>query len=372
MESKAYSSERVSDWLDLSVEIKGPFYGTLIGAQKPKTLTARAAFDSIRDWDRFETASRLDEAGLFFELPSSWWKRDQYNELDLECLSALLVDGWLYLCWLRKSGSQSESRLYLLFLQKTLTHPKLKDALWIMGLYHYSSTGSNFWDVMPNHRDFVFSAERAKSIWGFNPSNPMTTKGPTRGYQRANDSFNFLMTIFKADENDKATIIREGLEHITSASLHEDRLFFEKLGQVLETPIKSDRRMTLEQLIERPMVSLKNRTQTPTKTPTKTPRVWARRLWISRGFWLMPSSQVQSKPLLVNPKTREKLTRDRYLSGHENPDNDSLHSSESPWFSDSTHRAGEALLPFTAEGKKAFPELGDHGFPWEVLTKDLV
>ena len=180
------------------------------------------------------------------------------------------------------------------------------------------------------------------------------------GLSRAYASMSFLHEVFFSDKSKIPQLLQDGAQHIAYASAVGDVMFFEKLAEVISTKyIPSEYPSSLLDLCNLPV-----------KTQIPTSRQWARRLWISRCFWLTPKEQLVSTPFEINTQTLKKLSRERKRS-NKTKGNDDLFVSSSPWFELGRLHSGEECLGVTKFGEKA---LGTNSelVPWEVQCADFL
>lgn len=363
MDSKAYSHDKVHVWLNESFTIRARPMGLL--TLPDRSYTAGEAFENIRNSSEESLLKNLDDAGRCFELPENWWKRDeQLYEPLMEPLAATMTDAWIYYCWLKESNKQREADVYLLLFQKILTNSELFCALDSMRC-HYPMIGGNDDQVLPDLGEFILSKQRKKFIWMVTPRKPSSPL--TLGEKRANDSYNFLRDVFLAKDENKDNVIKSGLEHITYAGIHGDTLFFERLGRAISTKYEPPKHFDLLDLCQLPLKK---------KAGVWTPRGWYCRLWVSRGYWLMPKNECAAPPFDINEQTRKPLTAPVYgRNGEKRAGNDGLYVSTNPYFKSSKNSAKHSLkshLPLTSAGSSALAGMSDTEFLWEVVCLDFI
>ena len=118
--------------------------------------------------------------------------------------------------------------------------------------------------------------------------------------------------------------------------------------------------MTLEQIQQQPI----------TKSSGKvTPRQWIRRLWISRGFWLIPSHLLKHEPFNLSDTTKNALIGKRYVEGGIKSHNDDLFISKSLWFNEWNDDVQAVSL--TSQGKKMLRSYKDNVMPWAIVSEDM-
>ncbi|MDB4323699.1 hypothetical protein N9949_03445 [Akkermansiaceae bacterium] len=282
-------------------------------------------------------------------------------------MSAMLCDAWVYLCWLEEGGKQSEAVAYRKLISAIVQIPDLWNQSHIFWLYHYHQVESNFYEVMPTMWDFTFEGERRKKIWRWKKQfDANGEKG--EDYKRADDSWSFLSRVFHENGKEKKAHLKKGLEFINYAAIHGDSLFFETLGKALSTSRDDGEKLPFDDFRES---VLKLRGKVPSS------RAYARRLWISRGLFLLPKAQLADSPFSMSDGAINALTQPRYKKdgSGENKNAEGLLRSPAPWFEvsrQSEEDATKTVLPLTEEGKKHLPEYAEEGFPWSVMSSDLI
>ncbi len=320
MESKAYSDQRVGDWLSQSHSF--PPISTAL--DRSGTITAGEIFERIYA----RSVQSLDDVSFFIDLPRDWWRRESHDDSlrasDMEVVAAILCDGWVYLCWLLAEGRKADAIAYRRLLVAIMKVQEIWQYIPSLSAYHYFQPPSNFDKIVPDFFTFTASPERREKIWKFRKAFERQL-WMTSDYKRSIDSWRFLRRIFDEEDGLKASCLKDGLEFITYAAIQNDRAFFEALGRVLSTPRDDGDKLPFHDFRN---TVLKKKVKPPSR------RAYVRRLWISRGFFLLPKEQFADKPLSMPDGSIKALTQPRHKrdGSGENKDAEGLHRISKPWF----------------------------------------
>jgi len=342
---------------DRPIPVTSPNYPPLIGGNRPfgsiKKLLDTVINRSAWDWS---LESSLDDLGCYFKLPANWWKdREGMGALILNAVAAAFADAWIYYQWLRENRPELGDT-YMEFFACSVMHPE-----WIKALdqqwRHYPATGGNLYDVLPSIGDFMHPDNPHNIAWY--PS--YKQKIGEELNLRACESYKWLVNLFTSRNEDKAKKLEEGLNHISLAAIKGDKDFFITLGKALSETFEPCQTLTLEQIQKQPISrSRKGVTQ----------RQWCRRLWISRGLWLLPPHLLQQEPFSLSYATVGELTGKRYSGNKELLQNDGLYLTESLWCNEWQDDTKSVSL--TAEGRKMLPNHREIGLPWGIVSADMI
>lgn len=355
------SAEKVSQWLNAQlVDRPQPADHEIYQTR----LTGRAGRSSVREnleaiifthnWTS-RTEKALDELGEYFSFTKGWWVEHAKESLPLNQLAASLADAWIYFCWLEEKRPEWASG-FLTFFKASFTHPEWRQALEAMRP-HYPLVGGNLWETIPRPHKLIYPDCLKKSPWL--PS--YRQKVGKELIRRCCLASEWLQKLFITPVADRPQLLESGLSHISLAAIKGDSDFFIGLGKALSENFDPPRRLSIEDLRNLP-TSRWHRGQTI--------KQWCRRLWISRGLWLLPRHILEFQPFLLKPERISELTGPRYSGQERNLKNDGLYRSNSLWFIEL--QDGTASLRLTAEGKKMLPEFADHGLPIKFLLADMV
>jgi hypothetical protein len=178
--------------------------------------------------------------------------------------------------------------------------------------------------------------------------------------RRSLEAEEWLRDIFTSKQQEKAQKLESGLSHISLAAMKGDTTFFIGLGNALSKEYKPRETLSLEQIQSQP---------TSKGKIDITTRQWCRRIWISRGLWLLPPHLLQQPPFSLSKATISELTGKRYRNNQKLTQNDGLHRAKSQWFNE--WQDENTSISLTPEGKKSLPQFAKKGLPWSIVSKDF-
>jgi hypothetical protein len=334
-----------------------PDYTTVLGGRGP-LKSIRELLETIinhSEWS-WEIEQSLDQLGIYFHLPESWWKnREQMGTWLLNPIAAAFADAWIYRQWLHVKSSQAADR-FADFFAKSVMHPEWVAALDSMWVKHYPLVGGNLYQTIPHAWNLMDPDKLKGTPWYPNNRQKMEKEL----IRRAHDAGNWLKEIFTSKEQEKAQKLESGLSHISFAAMKGDTTFFIGLGKALSETFEPPENLSLEQIQKQPT----------SKSPNAiTTRPWGRRIWISRGLWLLPPHLLQYPPFSLSPATIGELTGKCYRDKKRLPQNDELYRAKSSWFNE--WRDENASISLTLEGKKLLPQFAKTGLPWSIVSADF-
>ena len=331
-------------------------YRVLIGAPKPLRSIKELLNEIINknEWS-WEIERALQELADYFKLPKDWWKdREGMGVWLLNAIAAAFADAWIYREWLRENQPQFGDA-YMDFFARSVMHSEWVEAVEAQWS-HYPLKGGNLSDVLPHIGDFMLSKQLKRTPWYPSYKQKIGQELNRRSYE----SYTWLRNLFVSRREDKAKKLEEGMNHISFAAIKGDKEFFIGLGKALsETFIPCDI-LTLEQIQAQPI----NRSR-----GVVTARQWCRRIWLSRGLWLMPSHLLRQEPFDLPLTTISELTGQRYKDGKRLTQNDSLYRAEDLWFNE--WQAEWVSISMTTKGKEMLPNHAEKGFPWSIVSADF-
>lgn len=359
--SKALSSSKlkINQWLgmqlsDLPGPANQPDYTAVLSRISP-LKSFRELLETIinRSGLSLEMGRALDQLGIYFDLPEFWWPNRGLGDLHWDSIAAAFADAWIYLQWLRLNSPQTADQFANFFAQSVM-HPEWVKAVGSMW-HHYPLVGGNLHETIP-FQDLM-SPDRFKGT----PWYPRTTQkmGPELTL-RAHKAANWLWEIFTSKEQEKAQKLESGLSHISLAAMKGDTEFFIKLGEALSKTFDPPENLSLEQIQKQP---------TSKGPKATTNRIWCRRIWISRGLWLLPPHLFQYRPFSLAPATISELTGKCYKGNERLSENDGLYRAKALWFNEWQDET--ASISLTSEGKKQLSEFAETGLPWSIVSADF-
>lgn len=363
MSKALLSSERqIARWLDMQLidrpnQASHADYTTVLGGGGP-FKSIKALLDVIinrSEWD-WSVGHALDELGDYFRLPKDWWKnREGFGAWLLDPMAAAFADAWIYREWLREHQPEIGDA-YMEFFAKSVMHPewfKAVEAQWV----HHPSVGGNIYDVLPNIGDFMRPDQLQDRTW--HPS--YKQKIGRELNRRALETYQWLQNVFVSPKEDKAKKLEEGMNHISLAAIKGDENFFIGLGKALSETYEPCQNLTLEEVQKQPISKSRK---------AVTHRIWCRRIWISRGLWVMPPHLLQQEPFSLSQTSISELTGKRYRGNKKLPQNDALYCAEALWFNE--WQDATATISLTTDGKKMLPDYARKGVPWGVVSADFI
>jgi hypothetical protein len=362
--SKALSSteREINHWLgmqlsDLPGPANQPDYTAFLSGKSP-LKSIRELLETIinRPCWSLEIARALEELGIYFNLPVYWWKNRGLGDLHWDSIAAAFADAWIYLQWLRLN-SPKDADQFADFFAKSVMHPEWVEAVDSMW-HHYPLVGGNLHQTIPFALDLMYPEQLKRTPWYPRAGNKMGQELILRAHKAAN----WLYEIFTSKEEEKAQKLESGLSHISLAAIKGDRLFFIGLGKALSETFEPPENLSLEQIQKQPTSTSKGRKDMKN-------RPWCRRIWISRGLWLLPKHLLEQSPFSLSTTTTNELTGNRYKGNKRRSQYDELYQAKSPWFNE--WRGEDASISLRSEGKKQFPQFAETGYPWSIVSADI-
>lgn len=302
-----------------------------------------------------EIEQSLDDLGPYFLLPKDWWRaHEEFDDSIKREMVAAFADSWIYRQWLA-SKDQNAAQLYADFFSQTVMHPEWIKAVQSMH-YHYFFEDGNFNEVIPTLYKFIFPECLEDSPWQVRSHQKIGGELDLRAVEASV----WMGQLFRSDSKDRSKLLESGLDHICLATLKGDTDFFIHLGKALSEDYKPLRKLPLEEIQNLP-------TSRSRKEPTM--RQWCRRIWISRGFWLIPKHFLLQKPFSLSKTAINELVGKTYNSKKSLPQNDGLFQVNSPWLNELQGNSKTGSL--TIDGKKALPNFVRTGFPWLIVSADF-
>jgi hypothetical protein len=300
------------------------------------------------------TQTNLYLIGKFFGFEDAWWIKKNIPIRLLKPVAAILADAWIYRKWLEERDQQLAEG-FSTYFAKTVDHPEWIQAVTAIADIHYPiNTPNSFTDLVWNGN--LIDPECLKgSDWKSNK----TKLGSAMSIQRLN-GLEWLREIFETPLLRKGALLEDGLKFMSLAAISGDTDFFQALGNALKHTFKEEKQTSLEEIQTQPFRGQKNQTKA---------RPWCRRLWVSRGLWVMPPHILEFAPFDLAKSTISELTTGAYSRDGKRTTNDELFSSIELWgneFQSSTNS-----ISLTLEGKKVLPALAPKGLPMEFVSFDL-
>lgn len=334
-----------------------PDYTTLLGGQQP-LMSIRECLESLinqSEWS-FDIQKALDDLGVYFHLPKDWWKNREGIEFwHFKPIAATFADSWIYRQWLHLKSPDAAKQFDQFFAQSVM-HPEWPKAVDSMTFYHYPEVSGNGFEVLFNSGKPFFPGQSDDSLWRASYRSKLGKELRSREMK----AFDWLQKLFTSHESEKAKILEEGLNHISFATIRQDRRFFVMLGRALSMPYTPPKKLSLEQIQKQPISKSKKEI---------TNRQWCRRIWVSRGLWLFPSHILQRNPFSLHPTTISELTGKHYPGGKRQPKNDELYLCKDRWFNE--WQDEKSSISLTSKGKKMLPEFSSSGFYWSIVSADF-
>ncbi|MDC0322993.1 hypothetical protein OAL33_00250 [Akkermansiaceae bacterium] len=362
--SKALSTKRkvINRWLgaqliDRPNPANHPDYTAILGGQGP-LKSIRELLETIinkSEWS-WEIGQALDQLGFYFHLPESWWKdRVGMGTWLLNPIAAAFADAWIYRQWLHFESPQTAQQ-FAEFFAKSVMHPEWVAAVDSMWVEHYPLVGGNLYQTIPHAGDLMYSDQLKGTPWYPN----YLQKIGKELIRRSFEAEQWLRDVFTSSDQEKPQKLEIGLSHISLAAMKGDTTFFIGLGKALSENFEPHKTLSLEQIQNQP---------TSKSRKGITIRQWCRRVWISRGLWLLPPHLLQQPPFSLSQATISELTGKRYRDNKRLPQNDELYRAKSHWFNE--WRDDNTSISLNAEGKKLLPQFAETGLPWSIVSADF-
>jgi len=321
------------------------------------TRSVRALLESLlncNEWSH-SIGTSLNELGFYFDFPSDWWKnRDGMGTWLLAPMAAAFADAWIYLQWLNVNKPEL-AHTYSYFFSRSVMHKEFPNALEAQWA-HYPIIGGNMFETLPKPGQLRYPISLRNTPWYPDYKHKLGQEL----IRRSTQAEEWLRTLFTSPQGEKASKLEEGLSHITLAAIKGDSTFFTGLGKALsETFIPYDR-LTLEETQNQPTSKTRGKITT---------RQWCRRLWISRGLWLIPPHLLRQAPLELAQTSVNELIGRQYRLGKARPQNDGLFLADLPWLNE--WQPEKSTVSLSSEGKKHLPEFNETGFNWGIVAEDL-
>jgi hypothetical protein len=363
--SKALSSDQkvIDRWLGAQlIDRPNPSdhadYTTLLGNFNSPLKSVRELLETIinqSEWS-WEIERSLQQLGTYFDLPDDWWKnRDGFGVWHLDAMATAFADSWIYRNWLRDID-QSLSEAYSQFFASSVMHPE-----WCMALErqwnHHPSIGGNLFEILPHAGELMYPEDLKGSPWYPN----YRQKLGKELIHRAIKAEEWLRDVFTASDQEKSQKLESGLSHMSLAAMKGDASFFIGLGKALSEKFEARESLSLNQIQNQP---------TSKSRKGITTRQWCRRIWISRGLWLLPTHLLQHSPFSLSQATISELTGKRYKDNKKLNQNDELYKTKTQWFNEWQNESSSISL--TLEGKKMLPQFAKTGLLWTIVSSDFV
>jgi hypothetical protein len=292
--------------------------------------------------------------GKFFGIEEAWWITEKLPHHLLKPIAAILADSWIYRKWLQERNPTLAEGFSTYFAQ-TVNHPEWIQAVSALAEIHYPANTPNSFEDLVCAGDLKAPASLQEGDWRYTETNLGSAIALRHLHGEA-----WLREVFEAPVNRKADLLESGLSHINLAAISGNTDFFKALGNALNHTFEEKKQELLEDVQRKPFKG---------KKPPTTNRPWCRRLWISRGLWLIPTHILEFEPFNLAKPTVSELTGKIVSSLGKRTTNDSLYVPEAPWLNEFIDLKNSISL--TTEGKKMLPEFASSGLPLEFVSFDF-
>ena len=292
--------------------------------------------------------------GKFFGFSGAWWEKKQVPIEKLKAIGAILADAWIYRKWLEEKNP-GLAKSFADFFAKTVDHPEWIQAVTALSEFHYSTNTSNSFEDSVWSGNLVDPDCLKKSDWAGNK----TKLGGAVRIHRLYGQY-WLRDVFEASAEKKANLLEEGLGFINFAAISGDTDFFQALGSALGTTFEQEKQASLEVIQRLPFKGQKE---------PKNNRPWCRRLWLSRGLWVMPPHILGFPPFNLAKSTISELTGKTCSSSKEGTANDRLFKADQLWFNE--FHDSSSSITLTSEGRFALPDWATSGLSMAIVSFDI-